>query len=161
MLQQPPSSVLVEAKKKKKADTKKKVKKKEEPAVVFTEAELDGLLSEDALDQEIKKMGNKHLLPSQVVGDVIDVVRWQELKESELQKMKSEDAYDEKPWLSDLTEDFVTFGFSPANTKEETVLILKKLDEELEKQEDAGFGPDARNYIVNLRRELEILQEKL
>jgi hypothetical protein len=162
MLQQPPSSELVEAKKKKKTDTKKKVKKKkEEPAVVFTEAELDDLLSEDSLDQEIRKMGSKHLLPSQIVGDVIDVVRWQEVKEAELQKMKREDAYDEKHWISDLAEDFITFGLSPANTKEETNIILKKLDDELERQEDAGFGPDARNYIVNLRRELEILQEKL
>lgn len=159
-MQQPPSSVVEAKKKNKKTDTKKKVKK-EEPAVVFTEAELDDLISEDSLDQEIQKMGSKHLLPSQVVGDVIDAVRWQEVKETELQTMKSEDAYNEKHWISDLAEDFVTFGLSPANTKEETLIILKKLDDELEKQEDAGFGPDARNYIVNLRRELEIIQEKL
>ena len=161
-MQQPPSSILVEGKKKKKATkaTKKKVKK-EAPTVDFTEAELDSFLSVDAIDQELKKMGSKNILPSQVTADVIDAVRWQEAKEDELQKMKTEDARDEKPWISDLTEDFVTFGISPASTEEEVTLILKNLDETLSGQEDAGFGPDARNYIVNLRRELEIILEKL
>jgi hypothetical protein len=163
-MQQPPSSILVEGKKKKKATKKKATKKKvkkEAPAVDFTEAELDSFLSVDAIDQELKKMGSKNILPSQVTADVIDAVRWQESKEDELQKMKTEDARDEKPWISDLTEDFVTFGISPASTEEEVTLILKNLDETLSGQEDAGFGPDARNYIVNLRRELEIILEKL
>jgi len=161
-MQQPPSSILVEGKKKKKTtkSTKKKVKK-ETPAVEFTEAEFDSFLSADAIDQELKKMGSKEILPSQVTSDVVDAVRWQGVKEEELQKMKTEDARKEKSWISDLTEDFITFGVSPAISKEEAAIILKDLDNTLKEQEDAGFGPDARNYIVNLRRELEIILEKL
>jgi hypothetical protein len=162
-MQQPPSSILVEGKKKKatkKKATKKKVKK-EVPAVDFTEEELDSFLSVDAIDQEMKKMGSKNILPSQVTADVIDAVRWQEGKEVELKTMKTEDARDAKPWISDLTEDFITFGISPASTEEEAIIILKNLDETLKEQEDSGFGPDARNYIVNLRRELELILEKL
>ena len=162
-MQQPPSSILVEGKKKKatkKKATKKKVKK-EVPAVDFTEEELDSFLSVDAIDQEMKKMGSKNILPSQVTADVIDAVRWQEGKEVELKTMKTEDTREEKPWISDLTEDFITFGISPASTEEEAIIILKNLDETLKEQEDSGFGPDARNYIVNLRRELELILEKL
>ena len=158
---QPPSVVIEAKNKSQKNTTRKKAVKKDPPAVQFTEAELDAFLSDDSLDQEMKKMAGQNLLPSQVTADVIDAVRWQEVKEDEIKKMKSEDALDEEYWLSDLAEDFVTFGLSPANTKEEALIILKDLDAMLDEQEEAGYGPDARNYIVKLRRELDIIQEKI
>jgi hypothetical protein len=159
-MQQPPSMLLVEAKKRKnKKNTKKKTK--EAPAVEFTEAEFDSFLSADAIDQELKKMGSKNILPSQVTADVVDAVRWQENKEKEIQKMKGEDTRNEHAWISDVAEDFITFGVSPSNTKDEVNVILKNLDATLEAQEDAGFGPEARNYIMCLRRELEVILEKL
>ena len=137
------------------------------PAVSFTEGELDTLLSSDAIDQEVKKMIAKGVAPSQsiqvqvVTADVTEAVRWQESKEKELQNLKTGDTKGEMHWVQDLVEDFVTFGLSPANTKEEAKIILENLDKDLAAQAEAGFGPDARNYIVNLRKELELLIEKL
>jgi len=141
--------------------------KKSAPAVSFTEGELDTLLSTHAIDQEVKKMLAKGVLPSQrvtttqVVADVTEAVRWQEAKEKELADLKTSDAKGEMPWVQDITEDFVTYGLSPANTKEEAKIILENLDKDLAAQAEAGFGPDARNYIVALRKELELLIEKL
>lgn len=160
MLHQPPQKLITEV------DAKTKTKKKAPPAVSFTENELDRILSSDAIDQEIKKMKAKGVLPSQrvlttVVADVTDAVRWQEAKEKELQDMKISDSKDAPPWLGDLLEDFITYGLSPANTKEEAKIILENLDHDLAVQAEAGFGPEARNYISNLRKELELLIEKL
>lgn len=141
--------------------------KKSSPVVNFTEGELDTLLSTHAIDQEVKKMLAKGVLPSQrittnvVVADVTEAVRWQEAKEKELHEMKIGDTQNEMPWVQDLTEDFVTYGLSPANTKEEAKLILENLDKDLAAQAEAGFGPESRNYVANLRKELELLIEKL
>jgi len=141
--------------------------KKAPPAVTFTEGELDTLLSTHAIDQEVKKMLAKGVLPSQritttqVVADVTEAVRWQQTKEQELQNMKISDTKGDIPWAHDLAEDFITFGLSPANTKEEAKIILESLDKDLAAQAEAGFGPEARNYIVVLRKELELLIEKL
>ena len=156
MLHQPPAHKEVDAKAKKSA-----------PAVNFTEGELDTLLSSHAIDQEVKKMLAKGVLPSQrvttnvVVADVTEAVRWQEAKEKELHEMKISDTQNEMPWIQDLTEDFVTYGLSPANTKEEAKLILENLDKDLAAQAEAGFGPSSRNYITTLRKEVELLIEKL
>jgi len=134
------------------------------PTVNFTEEELDTLLSEDAIDQEIQKMTTKGVLPSQkllVTADITEAVRWQESKEKELQDMKLKDSKNELRWVQDLIEDFITFGLSPANTEDEAKVILENLDNDLKAQTEAGFGPEARNYITNLRKELELLIEKL
>ena len=166
MLHQPPQKLITEVDAKAKAN-KKDSKKKSPPAVSFTEGELDRMLSSDAIDQEIKKMRSKGVLPSQriitttVVADVADAVRWQGAKEKELQDMKTEDSQNAPPWLGDLIEDFVTYGLSPANTEEEAKIILENLDHDLAVQAEAGFGPKARNYISTLRKELELLIEKL
>ena len=161
-MQQPPSIVIEAAKrKKKKAQKKKKPKRKDPPSVQFTEAELDAFLSPDTLDQEMKKMASVNLLPSQVTADVIDAVRWQEQKADEIAKLKSEDALDEDFWLNDLAEDMITFGLSPANTEDEAEVILRNLDSALAEHEDSGTGPDARDYLLRLRRELEIIRDKL
>lgn len=144
-----------------------KTKKVEAPAVSFTESELDSLLSYEAVDQEVKKMISKGVAPSQrmetklIVADVTDAVRWQQTKEDELQKLKTSDTSGEMPWVQDLSEDFITYGLSPSNTKDEAKVILENLDKELETHADAGFGPNARNFITMLRKELEILLEKL
>ena len=157
MLRQPPAHKSeVEAKTKKTA-----------PAVDFTEAELDALLSDDAIDQEMKKMWTKGVAPSQrttvqvITADVTEAVRWQENKEVELKKMQTEDTENANPWIQDLSEDFITFGLSPANTKEEAKVILENLDKQLSEQAEAGFGPKARDYISTLKKELELLIEKL
>jgi hypothetical protein len=141
--------------------------KKSTPAVNFTEGELDTLLASDAIDQEMKKMIAKGVAPSQrvqlqvVTADVTEAVRWQQSKEKELQDLKTSDTKGEMSWVQDLVEDFVTFGLSPANTKEEAKIILDNLDKDLAAQAEAGFGPESRNYIATLRKELELLIEKL
>lgn len=141
--------------------------KKAAPSVVFTEAELDTLLSPHAIDQEIKKMSAKGVLPSQritpsvIVADVTEAVRWQDAKEKEILDIKTNDAANEKAWAQDLAEDFITYGLSPANTQEEARVILESLDKELAAQAEAGFGPEARNYISTVRKELELIIEKL
>jgi len=144
-----------------KTNVEGKAKKKNAPAVSFTESELDTLLSHNAIDQEIHQMRSKGLVLTDVTADVPDAVRWQTNKGEELNKLKLEDARSEKPWIQDLLEDFVTFGLSPANTKDEAKIILDNLDEQLRTQEDSGFGPDARNYITSVRKELELLIENL
>lgn len=140
-------------------------KKKSPPPVTFTEAELDRILSPEAVDQEVKRMSGKGLLPTQrankVTADVTEAFRWQENKEAELKQMKTQDAQSRQTWVNDLMEDFITFGLSPANTQDEAKIILDSLDKELQVHESAGFGADARNYIVQLRKELELLIEKL
>lgn len=167
MLHQPPAQKIKASNTQIEEEVSAKTKKLITPAVPFTEGELDTLLSSHAIDQEIKKMTAKGVLPSQrlelkvVTADVTEAVRWQEIKEKELKDMKIEDAKNEKPWLQDLSEDFVTFGLSPANTKEEAKIILENLDEDLKAQAEAGFGPDARNWITQIRKELELLIEKL
>jgi hypothetical protein len=147
--------------------TEIEAKAKKHPAVTFTEGELDTLLSPHAIDQELKKMLAKGVLPSQqastnvVVADVTEAVRWQDAKDKEIHELKTSDVNGDQPWLQDLTEDFITYGLSPANTREEARIILENLDKELEAHAEAGFGPEARNYMASLRRELELLIEKL
>lgn len=164
MLRQPPKlTTEVDAA----AAAAKKNTTKSAPTVNFTEREFDALLSQDAIDQEVKKMIAKGVAPSQkvslkvITADVTEAVRWQEAKEKELTDLKTGDTKGEMPWIQDLMEDFIAYGLSPANTKEEAKTILENLDNDLKAQGEAGFGPDARNYIVALRKELELLIEKL
>ena len=144
----------------------RKAKEKLSPTVTFTESELDRLLSAEAVDQEIKRMAGKDLLPSllqlsKVLADIPEAFRWQENKEEELHQLKVGDTSNSKLWVQDLIEDFITYGLSPANTPEEAKILLNSLDKELEVHSMSGFGPEARNYIENLRKELELLVEKL
>lgn len=134
------------------------------PSVQFTESELDTLLSSHAIDQELKKMTAKGVLPSQrsmtaVVADLTDAIRWQDTKEQELQELQTADT--ENLWVKDLTEDFITYEVSPSNSKEEAKVILENLNKELNLQAEAGFGAEARNYVEKLKKELEIILEKL
>jgi protein subunit release factor A len=164
MLKQPPASNKEEAPIEEATAAPKKQFK---PAVTFNESELDMLLSKDAIDQEVKKMLSKGVAPSQrlqfkeITADVTEAVRWQENKNQELHEMKTNDTQNANPWIIDLTEDFVTYGLSPANTKDEAKIILENLDNDLKAQAEAGFGPEARDYIFALRKELELLIEKL
>ncbi len=130
-------------------------KKKEAPAVFFTACELDSMLSEESIEQELEKMTTKGL----VTADVIDAIRWQDAKEDELKtkSVKEEDTL----WANDLLEDFITYGLSPANTKEEAKILLENLSKELEVQEKSGFGAEASNYIMAIRKELSLLLENL
>ena len=96
-----------------------------------------------------------------VTADVVDAVRWHDQRIEQLETMKLQDADKSNPWIDEVTEDFIAFGVSPSNTQDEAKTILKELDKELEAKSEAGFGPDARNYIHELRRELELLIDKL
>ncbi len=140
-------------------------KKKDDVQVAgfeFTQSELDIFLSQDAINQELSKMKTKNVLPSQlkleVKADIVDAIKWQDAKEKELQSKKTAE---DSIWVSDILENFVAFGLSPANTKDEAKILLESMDKELQVQESGGFGPDARNYIYKLRRELELLIDSL
>lgn len=99
--------------------------------------------------------------PYAIAADVVDAVRWQDSKNEELKNLKLQDIKNERPWLDELIEDFVTFDLSPSNSAEDARVILKELEKQIATMEDSGFGPDARNYLFSLKRELELLLEKL
>jgi hypothetical protein len=168
MLHQPPkceSEVLAKAKRQKKKNSPPEM---EVPS--FTHEELDKLLDSSAIHQEILHMRHKGVSPFQaklmsqaslVTADVVDAVRWQDLKADELETMKLQDATKTNPWVDEVLEDFIAFDIAPSNTEDEAKTILKELNKELEAKMDAGYGPDARNYINGLKRELDLIVEKL
>lgn len=131
----------------------------------FTAEEIDRLISPSAIEQEIHKMHHKGLAPSQrrllVTADVTDAVRWQQKKEKELEDLRTKDTDKSKTWVQDLLEDFIAFGLSPSNTASEAKLLLENLDADLKVLESGGFGPDARNFITSLRKELELVIENI
>lgn len=98
--------------------------------------------------------------PVKIAADVVDAVRWQDVKNEEMTNMKVQDTEEGRPWLDDLLEDFVAFDLSPTNTAEEARTILKELKKELDNKE-LNYGPEARNYIFGIKRELELLIEKM
>lgn len=152
--------------------TKTEAKKKEEFDIStdFTEAELDRMLNVHTIEQEISKMRAKGVCPSQRQGisasteieaDVIDAVRWQEKKEADLNLLKTTDTKKEKAWVQDLIEDFIAAGLSPSNSVDEAKTLLETLKQGFKSVAEAGYGPEARNYISNLIKELEYIIEKL
>jgi len=150
MLEQPPKAV--------EAKTKVQIN-----LPSFTQQELDHLLDPAAIDQELKAMQHKGIMVGasfKVEADIIDVVRWQDSKESYLKGLKKQDTEDVNSWVDELLEDLITYEVSPASSEEEAKELLKHLDDELELKEQAGFGPDARNYMVKLRAEIKMLTDK-
>jgi hypothetical protein len=142
--------------------------KKEKEELDFTDEELDRMLDSSAIHQEVLKLRHSGIAPSQitasatlVLADLADAVSWQEKKNEELINLEKSDIKHERPWTRDLIEDFIAFGLNLSNTKNDAHTILTNLDKELEIVEVAGYGPDARNYIATLRKELSILIEKL
>lgn len=159
MLSQPPKT-KIEAKKKEEFDI----------STDFTEAELDRMLNVHTIEQEINKMRAKGVCPSQrkgisasseITADVVDAVRWQEQKETDLNLLKTTDTNKEKPWIQEIIEDFIAAGLSPSNTKDEAKVLLETLQTGLKSVAEGGYGPEARNYITTLIKELELLLEKL
>jgi len=159
MLKQPPKT-KIEAKKKEEFDI----------STDFTEAELDRMLNVHTIEQEISKMRAKGVCPSQRKGitasteieaDVVDAVRWQEKKEADLNLLKTTDTNKEKPWVQEIIEDFIAAGLSPSNTPDEAKVLLETLQTGLKSVAEVGYGPEARNYIATLIKELELLIEKL
>ena len=159
MLKQPPKT-KIEAKKKEEFDI----------STDFTEAELDRMLNVHTIEQEISKMRAKGVCPSQRKGitasteieaDVVDAVRWQEKKEADLNLLKTTDTNKEKPWVQEIIEDFIAAGLSPSNTPDEAKVLLETLQTGLKSVAEVGYGPEARNYIATLIKELERLIEKL
>jgi hypothetical protein len=171
MLHQPPKTEAeVTAKEKRQRKAKEEPKGPDVPS--FTQEQLDKMLDSSAVHQEILHMRHKGVSPFQtklmneaigtvVEADVVDAVRWHNIKSEELEDMKLQDAENRNPWVDDVIEDFIAYDVGPANTQAEAKTILKELDKELGSKMDSGFGPDARNYIHGLKRELELIIEKL
>ena len=149
----------------------KRQKKQADPTVEipsFTHEQLDKMLDPSAIHQEILHMRHKGVSPFQsklmkhaVQADVVDAVRWHDIKEQELETMKLQDSNKASPWLDEIIEDFIAYDISPSHTQSEAKTIMKELDKELDSKMDGGYGPDARNYIHGLKRELELIIEKL
>lgn len=147
-------------------------KAKEQELPEFSPSELERMLDPNAVHQEILRMRAKGLSPSQrgfhalaanpVEADVTDAVKWQDNKNEELKNLDLQQTIEgPKPWVQDLREDFIAFDIATSNTTDETRIILKELAKELDKKLEAGGGPDARNYITGLKRDLAAIIEKL
>jgi hypothetical protein len=151
------------------AGKRQKNKKPEDLADFFTERELDTLLDPAQVGQEVAEMLHKGLAPSlrvqagMVVADVVEVVRWLDSKRTELEQKSrgTPDPTAQDGWISDLLEDMIAFDVSPANTPQETLTIITGLASELKALSDSGYGPDARNYLAQMARELDLLIEKM
>ena len=159
MLHVPPKKVLAKKTKKRKAK-------------LFSDEELDEMLTPSAIKNELQQMRKKGVLPSQkrsaasigvsqVIADLVDAVRWQQSRREELRNRQIQDIYKEEGWIDELMEDFIAFEISPANTPEEAGVIIDQLDAELIEKSKTGYGPEARNYIAKLRKELQVLRERL
>jgi len=170
MLKQPPKTTTGEAgiSSSKKVVGKSSTKKEVLILPRLTRQEIEDLVSDSSLNQQIEKMKHKGLAPKDygesryaIAADVVDAVQWQDTKNAELKNMKAEDVTNTKPWLDELIEDFIAFDLSPTNSSTEAGIILKELNDQISKLEEAGYGPDARNYLFSLKRELELLVKKL
>jgi hypothetical protein len=163
MLQQPPrrrtslSSTTTEVEK------SEKLKNFKMPE--YTELEIERLLDPSNIQRKVEDMRRNGrlsaLAETEVTSDVVDSVRWLDQKSDELKGMKIQDIQNQKPWLDELQEDFVTYDLAPSVAPEEARTILTELRKEIDAKQNAGFGPEARTYLYNLQRELEVLIEKL
>lgn len=164
MLHQPPKT----------ESTAKAKKQKQEELILpqFTTEELDKIINPAAVHQEILQMRHKGVSPfhSQlmkeavaevVVADVADAVRWHNSKNEEMEALKLQDTDDKKTWLSDVIEDFTAYEVYPYSTASEIKIVLKELDKELDIKLDTILDIDAKNYIHNLKKELDLILEKL
>lgn len=107
-------------------------------------------------------MYRKGVAPSQVTADVTEVIRWQDKLQLMLDEMaNSTPGAQPRGWVSDLIEDLIAYEVSPSHSLVETETILKGLMQSFSEIENSGYGPEARNFITSLRKELEILIEKL
>ena len=135
----------------------------------FSEEEAAKLLTPEAIEQAGLAARRKGELPSQMrlrsqasfgigaaITDVTDAVRWQANRQEELNGLKVQDVHGERQWVDELLEDLVTYGIGPGMTVDEVKTILKELDQELDVKVDSGYGPEARNYVVGLKRQLEL-----
>lgn len=157
MLRQPPRRASYSS-----TTTEEKLKEFQVPE--YTDLELEKLADpvnvRRKLD-DLKRTGRLPALAEVVTADVVDAVRWMDQKASDLKGLKIQDIQNQKPWIDELQEDFVTFDVAPSVTPENARVILAELKKEIEAKQKAGFGPDARNYLFNLQRELEVLIDKL
>lgn len=140
-----------------------KIKKdKDLPLPHFTQKEIDDIFDSNKIQQELEKMKAKKIMAStEITADVVDAVKWQDTKNIELQNMKIQDVNKDKPWIDELIEDFITYDLSTSLRDDEAKTILTELEKEIKEKEDSGFGPEARNYLYSLKRELGVVIEKL
>lgn len=107
-------------------------------------------------------MYRRGVAPSQVTADVTDVIRWQDKLQVTLEEMAhSTPGAEPRGWVSDLIEDLIAFEVSPSHSIDETDAILKGLMQSFKDIEASGYGPEARNFIISLKNELDFLIEKL
>lgn len=107
-------------------------------------------------------MYRRGIAPSQITADVTEAVRWQDKFQETLDNMaKSNPGEETQGWIQDLIEDFIAFEVSPSHTVEETETLLKGLKQSFIDLENSGYGAEARNFITNLKAELDIIIEKL
>jgi len=119
-----------------------------------------GILPESSVPAEFRT-SKGYDEPQAIAADVVDAVKWQDTKVEDLQAMKVKDVKQEHPWVDEILENFVAYDLSPTHSSDEARLILNELDKELEALEESGYGPDARDYVFKLKRELELLIEKM
>lgn len=133
----------------------------------LTRAQIEHIASDAAINQQIEKMRKKGLIPAvhdnkyAIAADVVDAVRWFDQKNSELRNLKTQDIGQKSPWIDDLLEDFVAFDVCPGDSEDSASNILKGLRKQLEDREGKSAGPEQRNYLHALKRELELLLDKM
>lgn len=135
------------------------------------------MVSVPAINQQLEKLEARGVIPKEVIrhdplplaantsaicADVVDAVRWHDQKDEELRNLKTQDATNQHAaWLDVLIEDFIAFDPTPSDSADNSIVILKNLDHEVEDLMKGAHGPDARNYMQKLRRELSLVLEKL
>lgn len=144
----------------------------------LTKHQLDYVTSEAAVKQQLDKMIKRGVItpnevPSQfrsphlgsevtkIAADVVDAIKWHDARTVEIESLKTEDVKQAKPWLDELRENFAVFDVSPNMTHAEAQTILSELSSEIENLGEGGYGPEARDYLFRLRRELEVIIENI
>lgn len=157
MLQQPPRRASYSS-----MITEEKLKDFQVPE--YTDLEMEKLADPTNVKRkvdELKRSGRLPALAEVVEADVVDAVKWIDQKAADLKDMKVKDIQSQNPWIDELQEDLITYDVAPSVRADDAATILKELKKEIEAKQSAGFGPDARNYLFNLQRELEVLIDKL
>jgi len=155
-----------------------KAKKSKTDFPLISRERADYLTSEEAIRQQIEKLKRRGVIPHgwgtpydiyplQIaassegsLNSLVDAINWQDRRMDELRELNQKDLEDKKPWLDDLIQDFLVSDLSSGLTNSEAKEILDSLRKEIDSKWEA-YGPEARNYMMNLKRELELLCGKL
>jgi DNA-binding Lrp family transcriptional regulator len=136
------------------------------------------LVSDSAINQQLEKLEARGVIPKEVIyreplplaanvtpihADVVDAIRWYDQKDEELRALKTQDVSNQHAaWLDVLIENFIAFGPNPSDAPEATQKILSQLQVEVKDLlENGSYGPDAKDYMHKVLRELEVIIDKL